>query len=68
MGARNGVEIVLSCRPTRLHRLAESIPWNQFLAPLRFKNTISGMVKKYEGFHHGISSLLLKLAVTKKAK
>ncbi len=29
MGARrNLVRIMLPCRPTRLHRLAESIPWN----------------------------------------
>jgi hypothetical protein len=28
-----------SYRPTRLHRLAESIPWNRFLGSLKFKNT-----------------------------
>ncbi len=30
-GYRNRVGIWLSYRPARLHRLAESIPWNQFL-------------------------------------
>jgi hypothetical protein len=32
MGARNRVGIGLSYRPARRHRLAESIPWNRFLA------------------------------------
>ncbi len=31
MGSRNRVEIGLSYRTTRLHRLAKSIPWNRFL-------------------------------------
>jgi hypothetical protein len=31
MGARNQVGIGLSYRPARLHRLAESIPWNGLL-------------------------------------
>jgi hypothetical protein len=31
MGARHRVEIGLSYRPARLHRLAEFIPWNRFL-------------------------------------
>jgi hypothetical protein len=31
MGARNRVGIRLSYRPARLHRLAESIPWNRHL-------------------------------------
>jgi hypothetical protein len=25
-------------RPARVHRLAESIPWNRFMGPLKFKN------------------------------
>jgi hypothetical protein len=34
--ARNRVGIVLSYRPARLHRLAESIPWARFLdSPLK---------------------------------
>jgi hypothetical protein len=35
MGARNRVEIGLLYRPTRLHRLAELIPWNRFLGSLK---------------------------------
>ncbi len=35
MGARNQVLIGLSCRPARLHRLAELIPWNRFLGSLK---------------------------------
>jgi hypothetical protein len=31
LGAGNRVEIGLSYRPARIHRLAESIPWNPFL-------------------------------------
>ncbi len=31
MGARNRVGIGLSYRPARPHKLAEFIPWNQFL-------------------------------------
>jgi hypothetical protein len=31
MWVRNRVGIGLSFRPARLHRLAESIPWNRFL-------------------------------------
>jgi hypothetical protein len=34
MGARNQVGIGLSYRPARLHRLAESIPWNRYLGSL----------------------------------
>ncbi len=34
MEARNQVGIGLSYRPSRLNRLAESIPWNRFLASL----------------------------------
>jgi hypothetical protein len=37
MGARNRVGIGLSHRPARLHRLAESIPWNRFLGSLKVK-------------------------------
>jgi hypothetical protein len=37
MGARNRVGIKLGYRPSRLHRLAESIPWKQFLSSLKFK-------------------------------
>jgi hypothetical protein len=33
LGARNQVGLGLSYWPARLHRLAELIPWNQFLAP-----------------------------------
>jgi hypothetical protein len=32
--ARNQVGIVFSYRPARLHRLAESIPWNRFLGSI----------------------------------
>jgi hypothetical protein len=40
MGARNRGGIGLPYRPARLHRLAELIPWNQFLEKygLRKKN------------------------------
>jgi len=34
-GPRNRVRIGLSYRPARLHRLAESIPWNRFLGSLK---------------------------------
>jgi hypothetical protein len=34
MGARNRVERGLSYWPAKLHRLAELIPWNQFLGSL----------------------------------
>jgi hypothetical protein len=34
MGARNRVGIGLSHRPARQHRLAEFIPWNQFLGSI----------------------------------
>ncbi len=34
MGVRNQVGIGLSYRPARLHRPAESIPWNRFLGSL----------------------------------
>ena len=37
MGARNRGGIGLSYRPTRLHRLAEFIPWNRFLGFKRLK-------------------------------
>jgi hypothetical protein len=35
VGARNRVGIGFSCRPTRLHRLDELIPWNRFLGSLK---------------------------------
>ena len=35
MEARNRVGIGFSYRPTRLHRLAELIPWNRFLGYLK---------------------------------
>jgi len=35
MGARNRIGIELLYRPGRLKRLAESIPWNLFLGPLK---------------------------------
>ncbi len=35
MGTRNRVGIGLSYQPTRLHRVAELIPWNRFLASLK---------------------------------
>jgi hypothetical protein len=35
-GASYPVGIGLSYRPARLHRLAESIPWNRFLGSLTF--------------------------------
>jgi len=34
MGARNRAGIGLSYRPARPHRLAEFIPWNQFLGSI----------------------------------
>ncbi len=34
MGARNRVGIEISYRPTRLHRLAEFIPWHRFLGSI----------------------------------
>ncbi len=34
MGTKNRVGIELSYRPTKV-RLAESIPWNRFLGPLK---------------------------------
>jgi hypothetical protein len=40
IGARNRVGIGMSYRPARLHRVAESIPWNRFLGS---KNTVSGI-------------------------
>jgi hypothetical protein len=42
--ARNRVGIGLSYRPTRLHRLAEFIPWNRFLGSMfsTLKNTGTG--------------------------
>jgi hypothetical protein len=39
MGARNRAGIGLSYRPARLHRLAESNPWNRFLGSLKVNNT-----------------------------
>jgi hypothetical protein len=33
--ARKRLEIGLSYRPARLHRLTELIPWNRFLGPLK---------------------------------
>jgi hypothetical protein len=33
-GARNRIGIGLSCRPARLYRLAEFIPWNLFLGSI----------------------------------
>jgi hypothetical protein len=42
MTAMNCVGIGLSYPPSsRLHRLAESIPWNRFLGSLKVKNTVS---------------------------
>jgi hypothetical protein len=35
MGARNQVGIGLSYRPSRLHSLAELVPWNRFLGSLK---------------------------------
>ncbi len=35
MGARNRVGIGLSYRPARLYSLAELVPWNRFLGPLK---------------------------------
>ncbi len=35
MGARNRVGIGLSYLPARLHRLAELVPWNEFLGSLQ---------------------------------
>jgi hypothetical protein len=37
MGARNRGGIGLSYRPARLFRLAEFIPWNQFLGSINVK-------------------------------
>ena len=38
MRAGNRVGIELSYRPAKLNRLAELIPWNQFLGSLNVKN------------------------------
>ncbi len=46
---RNRIWIGLSYRPARLHRLAESIPWNWFLGPHKFKNTASGVAAAADG-------------------
>jgi hypothetical protein len=35
MGARNRVGLGLSYRPSRLHSLAELVPWNQFLGSFK---------------------------------
>jgi hypothetical protein len=48
MGVRNQVGIGLSYRPARLHRLPESIPYNQFLDSSKFKNSSSGFQMKIE--------------------
>jgi hypothetical protein len=40
MEARNRVEIGLA-RPTRLHKVLESVPWTRFLGFLKFKKTVS---------------------------
>jgi hypothetical protein len=37
VGARNRVGIGLSYRPARLHRLAETFPWNRFLGSIKVK-------------------------------
>jgi hypothetical protein len=34
MGAKNQMGIGLSYRPARLHKLAEFMPWNQFLGSI----------------------------------
>ncbi len=39
-GYRSRVGIGLAYRPARLHRLVKSVPWNRFLAPSKFKNTV----------------------------
>jgi hypothetical protein len=39
----NRVRIELLYRPARLHGLAESIPWSQFLGSLTVKKTVSGV-------------------------
>jgi hypothetical protein len=49
MGARNRVGIGFSYRPTRLHRLAELIPWNRFLGSFKVKKfglRVHGYIKK----------------------
>ena len=43
VGARSQVGLGLLYRAARLHRLAEFIPGNRFLAPQTFKNTGSGL-------------------------
>ncbi len=37
-GAKNRERIGLSYRPARLHRLADSLPWNLFLVSLKFNS------------------------------
>ncbi len=44
MGARNRVGIGLSYWPARLHRLAESVPWNRFLGSLKVKKFGRGKI------------------------
>ncbi len=59
-GARNRVGIGLLYQPVRLHRLAESIPWNKFLGSIRLAESIRGILKSLK-----IPSLLLETEGTK---
>jgi hypothetical protein len=44
MGARNQVGIGFSYLPARLHRLAESLPWNRFLGFIEVSEYRLGML------------------------
>jgi hypothetical protein len=51
MRARNREGIGLSERPARLHRLAESFPWNRLLGSIKFKNTASASLQNNTARH-----------------
>ncbi len=53
MGARNQGGIGLSYRPARLHRLAESIPWNRFLGSINVLKIRAQYEENIEGENNG---------------
>jgi hypothetical protein len=63
MGAKNQVGIGLSYRPTRLHSLAELVPWNRFLGSLKVKKIRALIWGQFlgmytEGFHSIVDTWL----------
>ena len=60
MGARNRKGIALAYRPARLHRLAESIPWNRFLGSLKLP-FVRDRVSHLLGHTHRLHSILFLL-------